>query len=309
MLNTRVGLEYFDDKVNLNDLGFLSRNNHWQARASHQRTASNLGFARQNRFDIRGSVMHNLDGQLVQAGVFISDQLTLHSLHRLRFNFAYRPEQYDDLNSFGNGTYRITDAVSATLGFTSDATRPLSVSVEAGTLGEDQGGQSWQATLGFDWRPSDAIKFGLKLNYQDRDGWLLHTEDRNMTTFQAEQLGPTLDGEYFISAKQQIRLSLQWVGIRAREDRFYRIPDEPGDLMEVGKPPGPSDDFSLSRLSFQARYRWEIAPLSDLFVVYTRLADQSGTLLDEDFGTLFENAWNNPIGDLFIVKLRYRFGS
>ena len=104
-------------------------------------------------------------------------------------------------------------------------------------------------------------------------------------------------------------MSLQWIGIKAREDRFYQVPDEPGDLIEVDKPPGASDDFSVSRLSFQARYRWEIAPLSDLFVVYTRLADKSNILIDEDFGELFDSAWNEPIADLFIVKLRYRFGS
>jgi hypothetical protein len=44
-------------------------------------------------------------------------------------------------------------------------------------------------------------------------------------------------------------------------------------------------------------------------VVYTRLASISDPLLDQDFGELFDAAWNDPIGNLFIVKLRYRFGS
>jgi hypothetical protein len=130
-----------------------------------------------------------------------------------------------------------------------------------------------------------------------------------MTTFQAQQFGPSFDVEYFFSAKQQFRMSLQWVGIKAREDQFYRIPESPGDLIEIGKPPGPTDDFSVSQLSFQARYRWEIAPLSDLIVAYTRLASNSDRLLDEDFGELFGDAWENPIADLFVIKLRYRFGS
>ena len=106
-----------------------------------------------------------------------------------------------------------------------------------------------------------------------------------------------------------MRLSLQWVGIKAVEDRFWQVPDTPGDLIEVEKPPGGPDDFSLSRLTFQARYRWEIAPLSDLFIVYTRLANEAGALGDDNFGDLFDGAWNNPIGDFFVVKLRYRFGS
>ena len=171
------------------------------------------------------------------------------------------------------------------------------------------GGQSWQAGVGINWRPNDRISLGLNVNFMNRNGWLLHQGDRNMTTFQAKQFSPSMDAEYFISAKQLLKVSLQWIGIKAREDRFYLTADHTGSLIEVDKPPGPSDDFSVSRLSFQARYRWEIAPLSDLFVVYTRLADRGDQLLDQDFGEVFENAWNEPIANLFIVKVRYRLGS
>ena len=308
-VSTRGGVEYFDDKIDLNDLGFLERNDHWQARLSHQRTTSSITFARQNRFDIRGGVKYNLDGFMVETGARMGNVLTLHSLHRIGINLGYRPAQYDDLNSFGNGTYGIKSTVSGGVSFHSDNTKPVSVDLFAGTSGEDLGGQSWNAGAGFEWRPSDRIKLEMKLNYLDRDGWLLHQEGVNMTTFQAEQLSPSISGEYYLSARQQFRLTLQWVGIKAREDRFWEIPDEPGDLIEVEKPTDESDDFSISRLSFQARYRWEIAPLSDLFVVYTRLAAQGDSLLDEDFGELFEAAWNDPVGDFFVVKLRYRFGS
>ena len=41
-------------------------------------------------------------------------------------------------------------------------------------------------------------------------------------------------------------------------------------LVETEDVTAGSDDFAISRMSFQARYRWEIAPLSDLFFVYTR---------------------------------------
>jgi len=306
---TRGGIEYLDKKVDLNDLGFLERNNAWQVRVSHQRTRSDLSFARQNRFDIRGGLRHNLQGRMVRSGILISDRLTLNSLHNVSFRASFRPAQYDDLNSFGNGTFRIKRTLSANIGFNSDATKTLSVHTTVGSMGEDLGGQSWQVGGGINWRPNDRINLGLKVNFMDRDGWLLHTGGRNMTTFQAKQFSPSVNAEYFISAKQQLRVSLQWIGIKAREDRFYLTPDNTGSLIEVAKPAGPSDDFSVSRLSFQARYRWELAPLSDLFIVYTRLADKGDALLDQDFGEVFENAWNDPISNLFIVKVRYRLGS
>jgi hypothetical protein len=76
----------------------------------------------------------------------------------------------------------------------------------------------------------------------------------------------------------------------------------------VPKPNAKSDDFIISRMTFQARYRWEIAPLSDLFVVYTRGANVPNTMFDE-YGGMFMEAWNEPIVDTLVVKLRYRIGS
>ena len=88
-----------------------------------------------------------------------------------------------------------------------------------------------------------------------------------MTAFGADDFQPRLAMDVFLSAKQQLRLSLQWAAIRAHEQRFYLIPVGGGTLVQVDKPDGPTDDFALSRLTAQLRYRWEIAPLSDLFIV------------------------------------------
>ena len=49
----------------------------------------------------------------------------------------------------------------------------------------------------------------------------------------------------------------------------------------------------------------ELAPLSDLFVVYTRQSNQAALLLDQDFGDVFQNSYRSPLTDAFVVKLRY----
>jgi hypothetical protein len=100
---------------------------------------------------------------------------------------------------------------------------------------------------------------------------------------------------------------MQWVGIRSLESEFYVLPSDSTDLVQGPKPPGPTDDFSVSQLNFQLRYRWQIAPLSDLFIVYTK-GDRRFTQLD-DFGTLFRDSWTEPLGDQLVIKLRYRLGS
>ena len=149
--------------------------------------------------------------------------------------------------------------------------------------------------------------FTAEADYLDRRGWLLYQEDKNFTTFDATQWQPEVSVDYFVSARQHFRLVLQWVGIRAEEEGFYTLEDDGTTLIPGPKPPGDTDDFSVSELVFQVRYRWQIAPLSDLYVVYTK-GDSRGTDLME-FKTLFRDSWRYPLGDQLVVKLRYRFGS
>jgi len=115
--------------------------------------------------------------------------------------------------------------------------------------------------------------------------------------------------DYFFSARQQLRLTMQWAGIRAKSLSYYRIPESEGELVARDLADGTSnEDFSLSRLTAQLRYRWELGPLSDLFVVYTRGSNLAISDLDDGFGDLFTEAIDEPVVDSLVAKLRYRFG-
>ena len=313
-LQQRFGFEYFDETFDINDLGFLQRNDQYRLRSSLIFTQANLGPIRNNQFDLRGFLQKNVSESLLTgAGAFLSNRATFHDFSALTTRLHLYPKQYDDLNSFGNGTYRIDERAELFVFWDSDTTRDVSVSVGGAYLGENLGGHSWFSETAVTWRPSDRFNVALTMRYQKRDGWLLHQGNDLFATFQATQWQPKVSVDYFISARQQFRVSMQWVGIRAEEDDFYRVPARPGDLLPVAKPSGagfrPSYDFSVSQYSFQARYRWEIAPLSDIFLVYTRQADRSAALGDDDFQDLFSNAWREPLQNVVVLKLRYRLGS
>lgn len=310
----RVGFEYFDEQFDINDLGFLDRNDRVRLRSAFVWTRSGLGWARSNQFDLRGFVQNNVSEDLFTGGgIFLSNRLTFNNLSAVTARVHFFPEQYDDLNSFGNGTYRVEERAEAFVFWDSDSTRELAFKLGSGTWEEREGDVAWMAEAGLNWRPSD--RFGVRLNvtYRNRDGWLLHQADDLFATFDAEQWEPKLTVDYFLSARQQLRLGVQWVGIKAREDRFFNIPAEPGDLIPTAKPSGPgfrdSYDFSVSQYSFQARYRWEYAPLSDVFLVYTRQSDLGAALGDESFRDLFSNAWDQPLQDFLVFKIRHRLGS
>ena len=305
----RFGIEYLDDTVNINDFGFLQRNDNFRIRSAHTRTSSNLSWARDNQFDVRGFIQKNGDDLFTGAGIFFSNRTTFKNLTRLTMRLGFFPESYDDLNSFGNGAYRLEEKVDLSIGWDSDSSKKISVGVGAGFNDEDLGGNTYSGNVSLSWRPSDRFSLSVRVRYQNRDGWLLHQEGENFTTFKAEQWIPKFSVDYFLSAKQQFRVSLQWVGIKAKEDEFFLIPTVPGDLIATVKPAGPPDSFSLSQISLQARYRWEIAPLSDIFVVYTRLADQGAALGNSDFSDIFSNSYDAPLSNVLVFKIRYRFGS
>lgn len=64
-------------------------------------------------------------------------------------------------------------------------------------------------------------------------------------------------------------------------------------------------DFSLSNLGFQIRYRYGLAPLSDLYLVYSRGGLNFDQRLDS-VGTLLNDALGIDDDQQFLIKLSYR---
>jgi len=303
------GFDYFDDKLDLNDFGFLRRNDAIGARYSFEVSESNLKNLKSRFTRIFASQEYNTDGRLVRSGLFTLRDHEFHNNSSIFTELNYFPERWDDINSDGNGSYKVEDRWQAGIFWNNDRAKKLNLRFGTFYRGEDLGGRRISYTAEFTWRPTDRFSFILDLGYDDRDGWLIHTDGRAFTTYSAETWRPKIETDFFLTAKQQFRITAQWVGIKAFEQDRWQVPDGDGDLLPVPTPPGASSrDFSISRLVFQARYRWEIAPLSDLFVVYTR-----GSNVPSDpslgFDDLLSAAWTDRLVDVLVVKLRYRLGT
>ena len=306
-ISYKLAVHSYDDTLDINDLGFLERND--ATRVELRMNWSGTGIAWVRDFAFRSYMRQELngDGRLTQSGIGAIQDFTLHNLDEVTLALAWFPERYEDRNSFGNGTYRIEARENFSIDYVTDPSRILSLGGGLEVNGEELGGYDYGGWFSVIWRPAGRLNLEASVYYFKSNGWLLHQEERNFTTFAGRDLWATLALEFFPGAKHQLRLALQWVGIKAKEKAFYLVPDEPGDLLKAAKPPGPADDFLVSVVNFQARYRWQIAPLSDLFVVYTRNASAAPSR--GGFKDLFEEAWNNPSGDELTVKLRYRLGS
>ena len=306
-IKQRLGIEYQDENVDLNDLGFLERNDNFRIRTAHTRLNPNPSWARNNYFDVRGYVQRNRDGFLTGAGLFLVNKMTFDNLSKFTFRAGFSPSVYDDLNSFGNGIYRIEQDYFSGALWETNSSRAFSFKIGAGYSREDLGGDSQILRLEMNWQPEDQFYVSAGIRYMNRAGWLLHQNENTFATFNAEQWQPKISADYFINARQHIRASFQWVGIQAIEEENFTLPLFSHRLIRKQGVASAERSFSVSQLSLQLRYRWEIAPLSDLFLVYTRLVDSTGPI--KPFKNIFTDSYQQPFENLFVVKLRYRFGS
>ncbi|MDX1480611.1 MAG: DUF5916 domain-containing protein [Woeseiaceae bacterium] len=301
-------LAWFDENLEVNDFGFNQRNDLADLRYRFDWIRSGLKRVRNFRISPFIRYSENVtEGRQVSGAYAVSFETTLNNLHQVSGFAGLFPSRFEDRDSFGNGTYAIRQRGRFNVEYRTNEANELSFNTRISYQGEDVDGRELEYGAGLKWQPVSNFALELQANYQDRSGWLLHQEDRNFTQFVSERWQPELKLQYFPSAKQQFQLSLQWIGIRAEEDRFYTLPEDSLDLVEVPKPGTDDDSFSISQLNLQVRYRWQIAPLSDLFVVYQR-GDRSRVSL-ADFDDLFSDSWSDPLGDTFLVKLRYRLGS
>ena len=271
-------------------------------------TDPDVGWARQLNLGAFAIYVVNGDGDVTAQGFSGDTDVLLNNLGRMKAAFLHFGRRTDDLESFGNGPFTVTGRWEFHTDYFSDFSRPFSYRLGVDLNEEKVHGVAIKARVGVEWRPSQRMKINLLAQYVRRDGWLLHQGEDNFTTFDTREWRPTLGVDFFFTARQQLRLSAQWVGIQARERNFFKVPDDGGELVPGGKPPdGASDDFTISNLNVQLRYRWELAPLSDLFLVYTinGLKEPSRA----SFSKLLRTAYEDPVSEKIVVKLRYRFGS
>ena len=307
-----LSLDAFDDQIQINDMGYLRRNDYRQVKYRMRVSNANFDRFRNTRTYIRVDRMWNTAGQVVDSEISIDQRLVLHNLSQIRLSGGLKPAHYDDRGSYGNGVYRLDDAWEAELRYYSDSSRRFAYSVRQKWEQEPADGGVYRRTEGMvQWRPTDRMTMGLGLRYVDREAWLLHQADGAFTVFAADEVMPNLDLTYFFTARQQLRMAFQWVAIKAAERSFYSIPDAPGFLVPTVKDAAATpDDFAISRMNLQVRYRWEIAPLSDLFLVYTNNAGLPySETTGKAFGELFTETFEQTTGENVVLKFRYRFGS
>lgn len=309
LIKHRLEFDYFDETVEINDLGFLNRNDYGSVQYSllYAKPQVNSTFS-----DVRGTVIlrqsYNISkGQITDSGIFWRNSMVLPGRNTIKTAIAYLPERFEDIDSRGNGAYRTKERWWLDAMILTDASKKLSYSFSAGGLQENLGEWSYNLKAGVTYRPTDQISVDFDLTYKDRHDWILYQENREFGAFDTTNWQPGVKINWFMAPSHQLRLTLQWVGVQATESNYYTVPVSDGELQSTG-PSLTDHDFTVSIMTAQLRYRWELAPLTDLYLVYNR-GNTLPNQVDSEFSDLFHDSLLDPVVDSFVAKFRYRFSN
>ena len=158
------------------------------------------------------------------------------------------------------------------------------------------------ASMGVGYTPRDNIRTWLRMNHRERSNWTIRTDEDLYATFSQKRLGLNTGVTWYRTEKEELSLKIQMVSFRNQKGQSYRI-DENGYFKKSDLS---AESINLGSLAFQLRYKYEIAPLSNIYLVYTR--GGSAFFDDEaDNSTIFSDTWERPEGNRFAAKIRYRF--
>ncbi|MBW8369334.1 MAG: hypothetical protein K0M70_15960 [Arenimonas sp.] len=300
------------DQLQLNDIGFLDRNNfnYLRYELARRRSDPPSGSAYASH-DWRGAASLRRNDQ----GLRITEAVALQRFSERRdggnefFDVAVFTPGNDDLITRGNGAV----AVPAKLSMFWERSRP------------QRGRWSWYGSLrsageGLDGpdalsldvflQPtlhlSDSLLVQAGVGVQHNPDWLLWRGADRLASYRADQLRLSGSLQWQIGSRQELRVKLETIALDASLRQAWVV-GAGGEPVGVATPTGTSD-FSLANLGFQVRYRYELAPLSDLYVVYGR-----GGLDNEDsnrsLADLLGDASSLDDSQQILVKLSYRFAN
>ncbi len=299
---------HFSNALEINDAGYLSRNStnylHWQV---NKRFADLPQSSRYLSKDWRWRVSEDYNDH----GQALDHQFRMSRESRLR-NGSYEYAQInvnsagiEDLILRGNGYVRRAANFDAYFDYQRARRGRWSYEFEVdafnGGLPSDHPVSYW-----VEFQPkyfvNDAFNIYLDLRTEHRPAWIVWQRENLVGSFDqhVQQFGVGFN--WIMSSKHELRLKVQAIGLDAKLNQPYRV-DATGHALESNDP---VDDFDVQTLGVQLRYRYEIAPLSYLYVVYGRGGYEqdpttrgSGSVLGDSFGLRDD--------EQLLIKFSYRF--
>lgn len=300
----RLNFTVYDEKFQVNDLGFLSRSDLQRVWYNNERyftdfdESSSLKQRRVEGYFMRD---HNSDGDHLRTEVGITGTEEYKDSAFWFWRFDYTSSGLDDRTTRGNGDFNLGSGREFFTEYNFGSQNKFRHHVAFGLQSYDREGNGGR----FHYHPSYYFTDNYRVSWSlwaVQENQSLYWIDGQLARYDFKQLENSLDFDATIDDKQELRVRFQWVSVTGKNGNQFAI-DGNGDLFDTNTQ---VSDFSSSTTRLQIRYRYEIAPLSNIYLVYSR-GGQSIDDLDQSNTSLFKEGWDNRTGDNFVAKIRYRF--
>lgn len=299
---------HFGNHLQINDAGYLARNStnygHWQVQRRFADLPAESRYASKD-WRVRLSDNNNDRGDHLGSQFRISRQSQLRNGSTEYGQLNVNSARVDDLLTRGHGVVKLPPNFGSFFQYERPRKGSFGFATEAEVF---SGGLAGNDLVGYrlKFTPyifiNDAFNFYVGFDASRFPDWLLWQQDNLIASFDGSELDLNAGVNWTITSHQELRIKLQAIGVNAAAKQGYRV-DSFGTAVPTAEP---IDDFHVQNLAFQIRYRFEIAPLSYLYVVYGR-GGYNQALASDDLGSIVTNSFSLRDDDQILVKFSYRF--
>ena len=217
---------------------------------------------------------------------------------------------FDHLISRGNGLVRLPSRLRLSHAYQGPQLGKWRASGSVANLQEGLGERAWNAVVSLNYQANTELALDGSLRWRNSLDWLVWRGADAFpggripdlfARYQRTQLVSSFNANWIPSPKHELRLKLQSLIINAVNARAYQLGQ--------GGVPYASDaqiaPLQVQNLGVQLRYRYEFAPLRELYIVYARGGFEQERDDAQSAFELFQNSFELRDSDQFLVKLRW----
>ena len=307
------GLYYFDENLDVNDMGYLARNDWLMFGGRYQIRQTDFSadsLLRSRQYEFGWSLKSDSSFNKEPSAIRFSIDNSFKNSSEFKFGTFYRVTGRDNRITRNSALAPFINMPKG-YGFEMDFNGPRENFLRYSVDAKRQKGDSYSGELGWtsSYRGSVSISpietLTAKLSYRHtkETNWLNWVNDNLLATYDRKQRRTTASVQWVEGTKHELRVKAQMLAFTARNPKAY-LGDTYGNLnpYQFSLPP-----ITVSQLAFQVRYRYEIKPLAYLYVVYTKGGRVSMNDEEDSLNELYKRPWNDPQSDNFTIKVRYRF--
>ena len=300
-------LFHFDDDFEMNDMGFMERNDLTELFGYSQHNILNYGddSSLQSSYTaFKYGYQKNTQGDKLSTWAEIEQNYTFNSTQEVGWDFGAEVPAYDDRITRGNGLYYRPVQIWSSVNFQTVRSGNFSMNTRLAAYHTKTDKLTYELSFEPEFYVTEFLTLSGSAEYKHFNEWLIWDFDtEQLASFESQHLIKDLRLDWYPSTKQEVRLKFQWVSVTADALSGHQL----SGSGRISPSTTPVSDFSFSDTALQIRYRYQLAPLSDIFLVYSRGGYYDDESSDRSPASLLDEGWDNKIAESFIAKVRYRF--